>query len=341
MGGRAQGAFTTKNPTLSNFLIFYSGTKSTSPSDQTSKSTCNPAAAATNASVFQAAVSSIYEVTKSTILLAASMVTTSKQPIHAAVPLVDKDLKILPLPFATDPGPNWNWLETENSEDIIKEKSLSDEQRMLLLKKYLDVVEVDMMIESAPGETVETASVQNNASSGRESNQENADDKTTAANSANIRKVPVAILPCENQPNFYKEIIDGYLKKAKDRFDFEKETQIAEPKQVPSVKCANDGCDLYGTVEHNYLCTKCFEHQFKSVTKFQAPPPYDPPSYTEVTRKDKVFQPPSFAGKSSKTQNTTTLKEMSTHCRAPECTFFGTAEKGGYCSRCYDGLNKK
>ena len=340
MGGR-EGAFTTKNPNFHRiFKFFYSGTKSTSPSDQTSKSTSIPAAT-TNASVFQAAVSSIYELTKSTILLAANMVTTSKQPIHAAVPLVDKDLKILPLPFATDPGPNWNWLETENSEDIIKKKSLSDEQRMTLLKKYLDVVEVDMMLESAPGETIEIAPVQNNASSGRESNQENAEDKATAANSANTRKVPVAILPCENQPSFYKEIIDGYLKKAKERFDFEKETQIVEPKQVPSVKCANDGCDLYGTVEHNYLCTKCFEHQSKSVAKFQAPPPYDPPSYVEVARKDKVFHPPSFAGKSSKTENTTTLKEMSTQCQAPECTFFGTPEKGGYCSRCYDGLNKK
>ena len=255
-----------------------------------------------------------------------------KQPIHAAVPLVDKDLKILALPFATDPGPNWNWLENENSEDTIKKNSLTDEQRMLLLKKYLDVIEVDMKLESLPGERMEVSGqTAGKTSSGTENDKENTNNETPK-----LCKVPVAILPCDNQPSFYKEVIDGYLKKAKETFDFEKETKIIERNHTPNVKCANDGCDLYGTVEHNYLCTKCFQLQAKSVAKFQGPPPYDPPSYMEVTSKDQVFHPPSFAGKSNKSQNTTTLKEISTLCRAPGCTFFGTPGKDGFCSKCYN-----
>ena len=286
-------------------------------------------------SAIQAAMSSIYQVTKSTILQAAksfsetSMQTTlpAKKPVYTAIPLVDKDYKILPLPFAADPGPNLDWLKNENSEEIIKKKSLTDEGRMSLLKKYLDVVEIDIIEESCQDE-MKKVSGENKTRNEASNNLENTSNKS----------LPVAILPCDNQPSFYKEVITGYLEKARERFDFEKETKIVEPKQTPSLKCANDGCDLYGTVDNNYLCTKCFQHQSQSIVKFNPPPSYDPPSYSEVISSNNVFYPPRF--NASNTENTKTLKEMSIECRAPGCTFYGTPDKNGFCSKCF-GKNKK
>ena len=295
-------------------------------------------------SAIQTAVASIYKVTKSTILQAAKSLSPTSMPttsptntsIQVAIPLVDKDLKILPLPFATDPGPNWNWLENENSEHIIKEKSLTDEERMSQLKKYLDVVEIDINVQEVSGQNNVS-----NTSSGTGDNQTNTSNKTQDSQLNSLRKVPVAVLPCDNQPSFYKEVITGYLEKAKERFEFEKETKIAEPmKLTPSLKCANDNCDLYGTVTNNYLCTKCFQLQSKSIVKFQGPrPSYDPPSYSEAVGDDQVFDPPSFAGKSSNTEKT--LQEMSVECRAPACSFYGTPGKNGFCSKCYHDENKK
>jgi hypothetical protein len=278
-------------------------------------------------------MSSIYQlVTKS--LSPSSLVTTSptNKSIHAAIPLVDKDFKSLPLPFATDPGPNWNWLENENSEETIKKKSLTDEEQMTLLKKYLDVVEIDVNPCSGGNKEV---SDQNIVSSTTGDNEAITSTKTqdSQMHSPKPSKVPVAVLPCDNQPHFYKEVMTGYLEKAKERFDFEKETKIVEPKQTPSTKCANDGCDLYGTVANNYLCTKCFQLQSQSIVKFNGPPPYDPPSYSEVAGSSNVFYPPSLTGKSSNTE--TTLKEMSVQCQAPGCTFYGTPDKNGFCSKCF------
>ena len=306
------------------------GNKFSAPSgkDLSNKGSKSPSIEESTTSAIQAAMSSIYQVTKSTILQAAksfsetSMQTTSpaNKPIYTAIPLVDKDCKILPLPFAADPGPNLDWLKNENSEETIKKKSLTDEERMSLLKKYLDVVEVDINEESCQDEN-KKLSDENNFRNQASNNQANTSNKS----------LPVAILPCDNQPNFYKEVITGYLEKARERFDFEKETKIVEPKQTPSLKCANDGCDLYGTVDNNYLCTKCFQHQSQSIVKFNPPPPYDPPSYSEVIA-------PCFTA--SNIDNTKTLKEMSIECRAPGCTFYGTPDKDGFCSKCF-GKNKK
>ena len=313
-------------------------------SDKNSGAVCNKASkeatkssdVANKPSAIHAAVSSIIEVTKSTILQHFSPTSTTplstKNSVEAAIPLVDKDLKILPLPFATDPGPNWDNLNNENHEEIIKEKCLSDEQRMSLLRKYIDVVEVEISAESFGKNKQSTG--QDNAN-----NCETDDNQTNASNNTQnneVIKVPVAVLPCDNQPSFYKETIEGYLEKAKERYDFEKETKIVEPKPTPSVRCANDGCDLYGTVENNYLCTKCFQVQTKSIVKYQGPPP----SYSQVVGNENVFYPPRFAGKSVNTENTTTLKELSEQCKALGCTFYGTSDKDGFCSKCYSG-NKK
>jgi OTU domain-containing protein 7 len=313
---------------------FHIGNKPSADSngDSSDKVSKSPKVEESTTSMIQAAMSSIYHVTRSTILQAAKSFSESsvqtplppKAPIYTAIPLVDKDLKILPLPFAADPGPNWDWMNNENSEEIVKKKSLTDEDRMSLLEKYLDVVEIDINEESMFDENKKVLSPNNISDE-------------ASNNPGKTSRFPVAILPRDNQPSFYKEVTTGYLEKAKERFDFEKETRIAEPEQPASLKCANDGCDLYGTVENNYLCTKCYQQQTKSIVKFN-PPPYHPPSYSEAVDSNNVFYPPSFEG--PKKENTKTLKEMSIECRVPGCTFYGTPDKNGLCSKCF-GENKK
>lgn len=60
----------------------------------------------------------------------------------AAIPLTDADRCLLPLQFAVDPGPDVTWSKDENDESIISKKSLSDEQKLELLNRYLDVLNV-------------------------------------------------------------------------------------------------------------------------------------------------------------------------------------------------------
>ncbi|XP_028411374.1 uncharacterized protein LOC114533938 [Dendronephthya gigantea] len=311
--------------------------------------------ATTTPSTIIQAMSSFIKVTKSTLFEAAkslspsSMLTTiptspTNKTIFAAIPLVDKDLKTLPLPFAAIPDTNWDWLNQENCEDIVKEKTLSEDKRMSLLKKYLDVAEIDITDNGGQRQEV---SGEADGETGK--NQADVKEQSDQVELNQTYKIPVAVLPCDNQPSFYKEVIKGYLEKAKQRFDFDKETKVIKPEPTESLKCANDGCDLYGTVANNYLCTKCFQLQTKSIhsiVKYQEhhqPPPYNPPSYSDAVGNDQVFYSPSFTGQSSDSSSTkemTTLKEMSTQCRADGCTFYGTSDKNGFCSKCYE-KNKK
>lgn len=306
------------------------------------QSTKVPMALPNTTTDIHSAMSSIFRVAKSTILQAAkllspaamlSLPTTSGNSISAAIPLVDKDFKLLPLPFAVDPGPNWNLLENGNDEDVIKKMSQTDEEQMCLLKKYIDVVELDINVESSPGGSKEVSDQSNIGKT--QDGQLNGPRKPS--------KLPVAVLPCDNQPSFYREVITGYLHKIKERFDFEKETMIDEPIQTSNLKCANDGCELYGTIANNYLCTKCFQLQSQSVVKFKDKGTSSgyPPTYSEAVGYDRVFYTPSMEGElptasaNSENRATELLKEMSVKCQAPGCSFYGTPDKSGFCSKCF------
>lgn len=334
----------------SKYFFFFSGSNPDCPTTHQVSKTSDVATTTSSAtSIIQTAVS-FFQVTKDTILEAAKSFSPSSVPtttptsctnktIFAAIPLVDKDFKTLPLPFAALPDANWDCLDQENYEEVIKEKTLSEDKRMSLLKMYLDVVEIEIIDDGSQDKKISSKTL---GETGR--NQVNVKEQSDVEINQTY-KIPVAVLPCDNQPSFYKEVIKGYLEKAKERFDFDKETKVVKPEQTESLKCANDGCDLYGTVANNYLCSKCFELQTKSIAQFQEhhpPPPYNPPSYSDEVGDDQVFYSPSFAGKSSNSSSTkiTTLKEMSMQCQAEGCTFYGTSDKDGFCSKCYE-KNKK
>lgn len=57
-------------------------------------------------------------------------------PLPTAIPLVDSENKLLPLQFIIDPGMTVDWKEMSN------EQELNDESKIILLRKYLDIVEV-------------------------------------------------------------------------------------------------------------------------------------------------------------------------------------------------------
>ena len=270
--------------------------------------------------------------------------TNQESSTVQVVPLVDKQLNPLPLPFAADPGNDWDCLKHEN-DNVIKEKSLASDERMLLLKKYLDVVFVNANFQ--PVEQYRETPQEETSNSGSGDVSDPKADKLVVQHA-----VAVVELPCGKQPRYYKQLIAEYIEKAKQRFDFEHEMQEFLPPRVEmsSSKCASDGCDLYGTVANNYLCTKCFQVQLNSVKDFkpddkaekwelvEQPPPDNPPSYSEVVGTDRVYFPPSFreAQRSSEKISETSLAIIPQQCQADECTFFGTAGKNGFCSKCYD-----
>lgn len=270
--------------------------------------------------------------------------------VQVAIPLVARSLTTLPLPFAVDPGDGWDWLKHDKTDEI-KNKTLSCDQRMVLLKKYLDIVYINLCLppvqQSAEGRKEGTTEI---------GGSDIYDRKTEDVDTPVQHSIAVAILPCGNQPSYYKELITGYIEIAKGRFKFEQEMNDSQPAEaeMSSVKCANDGCDLYGTVANNYLCTKCFQLQSKSIKEFEPKgaaeqnsslvevPPYDPPSYSEVVQDNRVFYPPSFSstGFHSNVGAKTLSQLQPVQCQAKGCTFYGTADKNGFCSKCYHE-NKK
>lgn len=269
-------------------------------------------------------------------VVAMELQTNQESSTVQVVPLVDRYLNPLPLPFAADPGNDWDYLEHENG-NVIKEKSLTSDERMLLLKRYLDVVFVNLNLQPVQ-QCKETLREETSSS---DVSEPKADDLVVQ------HSVAVVELPCGKQPIYYKRLIAEYIEKAKQRFDFEHEMQELLPKEVMlSTKCASDACDLYGTVANNYLCTKCFQVQSNSVKDFKPDDKAEkwelvdqPPPYSEVVGANYVYYPPSFAepcSKSSEKISETSLAIIPVQCQADGCTFYGTAGKNGFCSKCYN-----
>ncbi|RWS30286.1 OTU domain-containing protein 7B-like protein [Leptotrombidium deliense] len=62
----------------------------------------------------------------------------------AAIPLTDPEGKLLPLQFAIDPGVDVKWGEDECDDNIIAKCDLSDNNKLSLLKMYLDVKHIQI-----------------------------------------------------------------------------------------------------------------------------------------------------------------------------------------------------
>lgn len=66
--------------------------------------------------------------------------------LPTAIPLTDSDGTILPLQFAVDPGPDVVWTRSPDNEFLSSVKHLPDEQKLSLLKTYMDIVQLEEKI---------------------------------------------------------------------------------------------------------------------------------------------------------------------------------------------------
>ncbi|XP_038068857.1 OTU domain-containing protein 7A-like [Patiria miniata] len=67
--------------------------------------------------------------------------TGSTNPLPVVIPITDCDHKLLPVHFAVDPGPNWQWGNTKKTGSQT-DKSLSVTDKLKLLHQYLSLVKI-------------------------------------------------------------------------------------------------------------------------------------------------------------------------------------------------------
>jgi OTU domain-containing protein 7 len=66
--------------------------------------------------------------------------------LPTAIPLTDADGQILPLQFAVDPGPDVVWTRNPDNDFLSSVKHLPDDQKLSLLKTYMDIVQLEERI---------------------------------------------------------------------------------------------------------------------------------------------------------------------------------------------------
>ena len=64
--------------------------------------------------------------------------------IAAVIPLTDSEHSILPVQFALDPGNQIDWGRDENNPNILHTLDLTQSEKLVLLREYLDVVQVPL-----------------------------------------------------------------------------------------------------------------------------------------------------------------------------------------------------
>ena len=60
------------------------------------------------------------------------------------IPLTDNEHRILPVQFALDPGHQIEWGRDENNPNVLGTLDLTESEKLVLLKEYLDVVQVPL-----------------------------------------------------------------------------------------------------------------------------------------------------------------------------------------------------
>lgn len=87
-----------------------------------------------------------YDAAHFSALVAMDMETYADKTPHppAAIPVTDASRALLPLQFAIDPGDEVVWSKDENDEAVIKRVSLTDVEKLELLKTYLQIVQIEV-----------------------------------------------------------------------------------------------------------------------------------------------------------------------------------------------------
>lgn len=69
----------------------------------------------------------------------------------AIIPITDKERRLLPVHFACDPGPDFTWWSDVADERIAERTALTDQQKLQLICRYLDVIKIPLRRASTLG----------------------------------------------------------------------------------------------------------------------------------------------------------------------------------------------
>ncbi|XP_076336167.1 OTU domain-containing protein 7B-like [Tachypleus tridentatus] len=85
-----------------------------------------------------------YDAAHFSALVAMEKESYAEKPLNppAAIPLMDPDHRLLPIQFAVDPGNEVRWGNDENDSWIMAKLTLTDRDKLGLLKEYLDITEI-------------------------------------------------------------------------------------------------------------------------------------------------------------------------------------------------------
>ena len=218
---------------------------------------------------------------------------TKSDCLKASVPLVGPNYELLPIQFSVDPGEDFLWSSLDDDSSIVEKLTLSMDEKLELLKKYLDVD----LIKIPSASKKDTSEDSKSTVKGEESSEAGSNDggvkpekklssksvekKEKSWIASQILKVGtmagvvggvvhsdiyVARLQTDKKPLYYDKMVENYIQSAKLQFEEEKKSQAKTDKSPGNTgekpqPCINPGCQLYGTSATNYLCSGCFKTQ--------------------------------------------------------------------------------
>ena len=242
------------------------------------------------------------------------------QKLSSSVPLVEPDLTLLPIHFIVDPGQDWELTEDDEQRKTLEDPSYTD--RLGLLSKYLNVIQ--LVPESKTEQLLKFVS-NSNASSFTEvllkpkdvknlqlkvKNKDPPGSKSPNISRAlesissifgeleigqpNERMMIAAKLDTTNRPKHYDDMIKNFMNDSRERFEEKVKKKRAEEKNT--TRCLSPGCSLYGTAATNYLCSRCYQHQRNMSNQIQqrkALPAVNeaPPMYQDAMRQVPAVSP--------------------------------------------------
>ena len=104
---------------------------------------------------------------------------SSSSSLPSVIPLTDNDHSVLTVQFALDPGKQIDWGRDENNPNILNTLELTESEKLVLLREYLDVVQVPL-----PACFLDPAAIQSSESDLMSpSSQDSADCEVSSQNS--------------------------------------------------------------------------------------------------------------------------------------------------------------